>query len=241
MTNLYDNVFIISINDGEEEQNLFDKTDAKKLFSDLVNDPAEHYKNIKLIDYNFNTKEETILDSHEFITLESVLEDAGYELVETSDSLPIVETEPDFVEVNYSQYTTLVYTIQAIVNDIRYIHWNCCGVNFDIIHAVTGEYYNKLNQDLDLLAELALEQPGVTLANPSNMVSKIDWPVIDDSNCINTDYTWQFIRNLIETLLTTLKHNYDNFSSDIQSELDTIIRYWQKELKYKIIRRLEAE
>ena len=241
MTNLYDNVFIISINDGEEEQNLFDKTDAKKLFSDLVNDPAEHYKNIKLIDYNFNTKEEIVLDSHEFITLERVLEDAGYELVETSDSLPIVETEPDFVEVNYSQYTTLVYTIQAIVNDIRYIHWNCYGVNFDIIHTVTGEYYNKLNQDLDLLAELALEQPGVTLANPSNMASKIDWPVIDDSNCINTDYTWQFIRNLIETLLTTLKHNYDNFSSDIQSELDTIIRYWQKELKYKIIRRLEAE
>ena len=114
-------------------------------------------------------------------------------------------------------------------------------VNFDIIHTVTSEYYNKLNQDLDLLAELALEQPGVTLANPSNMASKIDWPVIDDSNCINTDYTWQFIRNLIETLLTTLKHNYDNFSSDIQSELDTIIRYWQKELKYKIIRRLEAE
>ena len=60
MTNLYDNVFIISINDGEEEQNLFDETDAKKVFSDLLSDNAEHYKNIKLIDYNFNTKEETV-------------------------------------------------------------------------------------------------------------------------------------------------------------------------------------
>lgn len=241
MTNLYDNVFIISINDGEEEQNLFDKTDAKKLFSDLVNDPAEHYKNIKLIDYNFNTKEEIVLDSHEFITLERVLEDAGYELVETPDSLPIVETEPDFVEVNYSQYTTLVYTIQAIANDIKYIHWNCCGIEFDAIHTVTEEYYSKLSQDLDLFAEISLEQAGITLTNPSKMTTKIDWPCLENINLISSSDAWQYMRNLIETLITELQFNYDKFDSDIQSELDTVIRYWKKELKYKVIRRLEAE
>ena len=241
MTNLYDNVFIISINDGEEEQNLFDKTDAKKLFSDLVNDPAEHYKNIKLIDYNFNTKEEIVLDSHEFITLERVLEDAGYELVGASDSLPIVETEPDFVEVNYSQYTTLVYTIQAIANDIKYIHWNCCGIEFDAIHTVTEEYYSKLSQDLDLFAEISLEQAGITLTNPSKMTTKIDWPCLENINLISSSDAWQYMRNLIETLITELQFNYDKFDSDIQSELDTVIRYWKKELKYKVIRRLEAE
>ena len=241
MANLYDNVFIISINDGEEEQNLFDETDAKKLFSDLVSDPAEHYKNIKLIDYNFNTKEETILNSHEFITLESVLEDAGYELVGASDSLPIVETEPDFVEVNYSQYTTLVYTIQAIANDIKYIHWNCCGIEFDAIHTVTEEYYSKLSQDLDLFAEISLEQAGITLTNPSKMTTKIDWPCLENINLISSSDAWQYMRNLIETLITELQFNYDKFDSDIQSELDTVIRYWKKELKYKVIRRLEAE
>ena len=242
MTNLYDSVFIISINDGEEEQNIFNKLDAEKLFSDLVNDPAEYYKNIKLIKYNFNTKEETILASHKFVTLGSVLEDAGYELVDNPvKSVPVEETSMNSSELGHSCYTMLVYTTQAIANDIKYIHWNCCGKNFDNVHTITEDYYNKLNQDLDLFAELALEQPGITLANPSNMTSKIDWSAVDDTNGISTGEAWQLIRNLLETLINTLECNYDKFSADIQSELDTIIRYWKKELKYKIMHRLGAE
>lgn len=240
MNSLHDEVYIVSINNGEEEQNLYDLPTAQKLFNDLINDPADHYKNIRLIKYNFETKEETLLDSANISKdLEEILEDAGYELATAPDSLPVVEVEPDSVEVNYSQYTTLVYTLQAIANDIKYIHWNCCGQDFDQIHEITESYYSKLNEQIDLFAEIALEQPGVTLASPSKMASKIDWPCLDDTNCIGSNDAWQYIRNLIQTLITELQFNYDKFDSDIKSEIDTAVRHWKSELGYKIVRRLE--
>ena len=64
MTTMHDDVYIISINDGEDEQNIFSKTDAEKLYNDLIADPDDTYKNIKLIKYNFETKEEIVLDEY---------------------------------------------------------------------------------------------------------------------------------------------------------------------------------
>ena len=242
MTTMHDDVYIISINDGEEEQNIFSKSDAEKLYNDLIVDPDDTYKNIKLIKYNFETKEEVILDEHSFSDdLSRVLENAGYELVETTDSLPVVETEPNPVEVNYSNYTIMVYTAQVIANDMKYLHWNCCGPKFDIIHGITEEYYNKLSSDVDILAELALEQPGVTLTNPSNMASKINWHAEDDKNKFSDREVFDRIQNLLTIYIDALQHNYDTFDTNIQSELDTMIRFWTKELKYKTIRRLETE
>lgn len=242
MTNLHDTVFIVSINYGEEEQHIFDKNDAYKLFDDLVNDPADHYDNIRLIQYTFETGEEEILDSREFEAFREMPLPEGYELVEAdfeSDTEVIVEPETKLD--NYAQYTKLVYITQAIANDMKYIHWNCCGCQFDRIHEITEEYYNKLNTDLDFFAELALEYPGITLANPSNMARKLDWPCIEDTNSIDSKSALELVSSLICSYITSLKEVYYEedgaISADIKAELDTIIRFWTKEINYKIARR----
>lgn len=238
MTNMHDEVFIVSINYGEEEQHIFDKNDAYKLFDDLANDPADHYDNIRLIKYTFETGEEEILDSLEFEAFREMPLPEGYELVEAGEG-PEVEILPE--SADYKQYTKLVYTTQAIANDMKYIHWNCCGCQFDRIHEITEEYYNKLNTDLDFFAELALEYPGITLANPSNMARKLDWPCIEDTNSIDSKRALELISGLICSYITSLKEVYYEedgvIPADVKSELDSIIRFWTKEINYKIARR----
>jgi DNA-binding ferritin-like protein len=235
MSDFHDEVYIVSINDGEDEQNLFDLHAAQDLFDDLVHDPADTYNTIKLIKYNFNTKEEAVLAAHDFTVTEDVLPNA-IELADTSESE--VNTEE---VISYDQYTTLVYTTQAIANDMKYIHWNCCGKNFDAIHTLTEEYYNKLNSELDLFAELALELPGITLANPSNMANKIEWQCIDNTNKIDYNTALDFIRELLckytECLRMVYHEEYGVLDADVKAELDSIIRFWTKEVNYKNVRR----
>ena len=55
--------YIVSINDGEEELNFAFEPDARKLYQDLIKDPAEHYTKIALIKYNYENKQEIVLDS----------------------------------------------------------------------------------------------------------------------------------------------------------------------------------
>ena len=238
MTNLHDEVFIVSINHGEEEQHIYNQNDAQKLFNDLVADPADHYVNLRLIKYNFKTGEEEILDSMDIEPFIEMPLPEGYELVEASEG-PEVEILPE--SNDYKQYTKLVYTTQAIANDMKYIHWNCCGSQFDRIHGITEEYYNKLNVDLDFFAELALEYPGLTLANPSNMARKLDWPCIEDTNSIDSKMALELISKLITNYITSLKEVYYEehgvISADVKAELDPIIRFWTKEVNYKIARR----
>ena len=240
MTNLYDEVFIVSINHGEDEQHIYNQNDAQKLFNDLVEDPAEHYVNLQLIKYNFKTNKEEVLDSIDIEPFKEMPLPEGYELVEGDLDLPI-EPSSNAESNDYKQYIQLVYTTQAIANDMKYIHWNCCGYQFDRIHAITEDYYNKLNTDLDLFAELALEQPGITLANPSNMARKLDWPCIEDTNSINSKTALDHIRNLIWQYVTCLNEVYHEkhgvVSADVKAELDPIIRFWTKEINYKIARR----
>lgn len=240
MTNMHDEVFIVSINYGEEEQHIFDENDAYKLFNDLANDPADHYDNIRLIKYTFKTGEEEILDSREFEAFCEMPLPEGYELVEgdTNSAIEIV-AEPE--RTGYEPYIKLVYTTQAIANDMKYLHWNCCGYQFDRIHEITEDYYNKLNADLDLFAELALEQPGITLSNPSNMARKLDWSCIEDTNNIDGKAALDYIGNLICQYITCLNEVYYEkhrvVPADVKAELDSIVRFWTKELNYKVARR----
>lgn len=124
-------------------------------------------------------------------------------------------------------------------NDIHHIHFNVKGHGFDKIHMVTEEYYNKLNAEVDELTELAIEKgchvPNLTLAGKI-----IQWP-IQSELCYDYDAATRAICKVLSTYVNYLVALRDSVESDVSSKIDEYIRFWNKELHYKMEHRLESD
>lgn len=130
----------------------------------------------------------------------------------------------------------------CVANDFKYIHWHCKGNLFDTAHNISSDYYSKASDDADLLAELALEL-GSNIPNPSLMADIINWTPVkaEDLNNISFDTFLDCSQDIINKYLNALKFIYEipGVTSDITSEIDSIVRYWSKERNYKNVRRAE--
>lgn len=226
--------YIVSINNGEEELNFTFESDARKLYNDLIEDPAEHYHKIELLYYNYVLKKETLVDS--YIFPDELTENIEY-TDDNRDFVPTMVSTPDIEDIN-SILTKLVYNTACAINDLRYIHWFCAGPQFDCIHNLTDAYINKLNEDLDILAELALELPGVRLANLSGCSEKIDYTPISSELELDYNKSITEITNILTIYLDNLNkiNNCSECTGHIQSVVDDIYAFWSKELNFKLIR-----
>lgn len=132
-----------------------------------------------------------------------------------------------------------IYNYAVVINNnLRYIHWKACGPRFDRIHTMTDEYYKKLSNDIDNIVELAIEY---------------DEDILNPNECINeTDISFSYgnfgdfeksmievslnIQTFIDKIEETKEEDYD---SDVISYLDELLRYWKKELNFKMKKRLQ--
>ena len=230
MKNLRNLEYIVNVltEKGSVDHHLYNFKDATGLFESLIESPENTYIKVSLTEYSNKTKLERVLDTYDFNT----------KIEESQDIVDEIQENDSEVE-NYSIYTTPVYTACAVLNDMKYIHLHACGQSFDTIHNITDDYYQKLSEDFDTLAEIALEIPGVQLANPSNMVSKIDYKPITDEPHIQYYRAIALLEDILTIYINALEANYSKYSSDIQSEFDNIIRFWKKELEFKTLRRGE--
>ena len=123
-------------------------------------------------------------------------------------------------------------------NDIHHIHFNVKGCGFDKIHWVTDDYYHKLNTEVDELTELAIEKghhvPNLTLAGKI-----VEWP-IQSELCYDYDAATRAICKVLSTYVNHLITLRDSSESDVASKIDEYIRFWNKELHYKMEHRLES-
>lgn len=122
-------------------------------------------------------------------------------------------------------------------NDLKHIHLHAKGYDFDKIHNLAEEYYDKMTDEADYLCELAMEV-GESMVNPTNANKVVtDWVVeqedeYDYSSClhvINSKLSL-YINSLIQLREST------EFE-DVKSKLDDITRDWKKELEYKMAKR----
>jgi DNA-binding ferritin-like protein len=153
-----------------------------------------------------------------------------------SDSALVNKLEHSSEVANYPK-TACAAAVAA--NDIHHIHFNVKGHGFDKIHTVTESYYDKLNEEVDELTELAIEKghnvPNLTLAGKFIM-----WP-------IQTELTYDYdsavraICKVLNTYINYLTALRDSVESDVSSKIDEYIRVWNKELHYKMEHRLESD
>lgn len=149
--------------------------------------------------------------------------------------------------MNLSPYTKTALIAVLVNNDFHYIHFLAEGSDFDKIHNLAQSYYEKIEPEVDYLMELALENGeeifNYTMAGQLlNMAGKV-LPAYQPEDLKSYGSYQQVIIRLIEKItayreaLQELRDSTTNAS--IQSKLDDMIRYWEKEQRYRLARRLE--
>lgn len=139
-----------------------------------------------------------------------------------------------------NKFTKAALTAVLVNNDMHYMHLLSKGKDFDKSHNLAQEYYEKIDGDVDYLMELALEV-GADIYNytvagkllPEYQIEdrpEYDYPTIID--CLRTKI------GVYVTSLQELRNSTEQ--SDIQSRLDDMVRDWQKELNYRLVRREEV-
>lgn len=138
-----------------------------------------------------------------------------------------------------SNYPKTACAAAVAANDIHHIHFNVKGHGFDKIHMVTEEYYYRLSNEVDELTELAIEKgchvPNLTLAGKI-----VEWPIQSELS-YDYDAATRAICKVLSTYINYLVALRDSVESDVASKVDEHIRFWNKELHYKMEHRLESE
>lgn len=137
-------------------------------------------------------------------------------------------------------FTKTVCIAMLFNNDLHHIHTHAAGHQFDRIHNITQDLYYQMGDDVDTLAELALEY-GQEVPNPSLAGNYVEWGASQQST-----YNWDeatrelFDKLALFTSVLAVLRNQPELKPDAQSTLDDILRRWNKELDYKLERRMEA-
>ncbi len=109
------------------------------------------------------------------------------------------------------------------------LHWMAKGNDMMKLHLMTEEMYGELIQEIDTLGELMVEQCG-TVISPS---FGCDYLAI-------RSYEFQegvhIIEDYIQGYINIIDYAYPNQTSDVQSTLDEWLRYWNKQMKYFVMR-----
>lgn len=148
--------------------------------------------------------------------------------------------------VSYQNENELSYVDSALIaclvsNDLKHIHLHACGSQFDRIHDIAQEYYDKVSEELDYLCELALEFRE-DLPNLTQAGSIMSEYIIQTGKEYDYDNAITQMSDIISTYLNWLSIvRNDSQREDVQSYFDDKIRYWSKELSYKLSRRSSCE
>jgi len=126
-----------------------------------------------------------------------------------------------------------------VSNDIHYIHFMAKGEDFDKIHLLAEEYYKQLEEETDFLYELAIEyeQPIVNYSSALKQIKDYDIEEEDQYDYEDAVHLIMFKLELYVDCLIELQKKVQE--EDVKSKLDDIIRKWNKEINYKLKRRMK--
>lgn len=135
-------------------------------------------------------------------------------------------------------YTPTAAMAVLVSNDILYMHHLAYGVDFDKCHSITQEYYEKINEEVDYLFELAVEH-GASICNATNALDYVENYAVENLSEYDYTTTISVLYSKLSIYIASLEVlREESGEDDVQSKLDDMIRYWKKELNYKISRRV---
>ena len=140
-------------------------------------------------------------------------------------------------KLSTNTFTIAAATAILASNDFWYMHLYSKDSDFDKSHRLTEQYYERLSYEADDLMELAVEvdQP---IFNPSETLQILPSWIPERQNAYDYDTIVSRSKMLIVQHITALKAMRSSTDrTDIQSRIDEMLAYWEKELNYKLARR----
>ncbi len=155
---------------------------------------------------------------------------------------------------------SLANLVNAVKNDIHYMHLMSAGKtkfdvlgNWDELHRILGEYYEKLSEDYDTISELAI-QVGEVINNPNeSAVSLSGYQTVEQFFKDGFLYGEAFdivdgrLKLICEAaVLVNLKYSRGTNEGGpdgiaIQNFIGEFLQYWTKERNYKNARRIGTQ
>lgn len=127
-------------------------------------------------------------------------------------------------------------------HNMKMIHWNCCGCHFDNIHAISNDYYDKMQTHIDEIAEIMMmigEKP-LSLREVFDFAENDDasYEVFNSSHDGGTEFfgSMSYMMTHLISLYEDACHN--ELPGDIISKLQEHQYFYRLENDYKLKRRL---
>lgn len=140
---------------------------------------------------------------------------------------------------NLNPFTRAAMTAVLVSNDFYWLHYQATGRDFDKSHSLAQDFYEKISDEVDYLMELALEV-GAPVYNFTMAGQIIPSHVPETAPSYDYQELIARMKAIVAEYIIALKdlrERTDNNS--IQSRLDDMVRDWEKELNYKLLRRTE--
>jgi DNA-binding ferritin-like protein len=138
---------------------------------------------------------------------------------------------------NTIEFEDMTYIASVFENNLHLMHLYASGDNFDCVHSLCKEYYEKAADEKDYFAEKAITG-GVTIDNFSNSKEFVDkaFTVIQPKDFDIKAFAKEFKKEGTDYLNFLKSIKTDN--TGIQSTIDSYIDYWTTEVEYKNEKRL---
>lgn len=135
----------------------------------------------------------------------------------------------------YEKLVKLGYLFTVISNNMKHIHLNSAGQNFEEIHRQSEEYYHHFNWKSDQYFELAAESPMVKLDNPTRAKEHVeDIEVETEENYTFDKAISRMSANFNKAIeyVKCARECAGNDRTDIQSTLDEELTYLNKQYNF---------
>ncbi len=132
--------------------------------------------------------------------------------------------------------TKLFIRLNVYLYNFHTLHWFIKDPNFDELHELMNEYYDKIFDDIDTVAEYMISQ-NIQIPDLKEIAdSDVDLLLTDidyDETAVN-----DAIVRFFNSILDTISNCYDEVDNPgFKSELDAMYYYYDKEVNYKARRR----
>lgn len=128
----------------------------------------------------------------------------------------------------------LVACTYQLLSVFQHIHWNSYGEDFLTIHKYCDEQIKYLQEQIDLYAEICCEMCDSVDTPYTMLLSNMITMAARNSYIASEGF--ETAKEAATRYIAYLNAIYVNFPRDVQSELDSTIRHWNKEINY-VLRR----
>ena len=129
------------------------------------------------------------------------------------------------------EYQNLLMMLKVYNHNVQILHRHLVGENWFGNHAVLGDYYEKLQDDIDELAELGL---AIEIDEPTIQQSLVKYKELEIKNR-DSEESFIIVRGYFNDIVAQI-NRINGLSNDVTNKLQEKQEYYRVEADFKLFR-----